>query len=174
MFSTQFLKPNVVHSSSLKTGTHFTQSGLFIKMYGMYSTGYTIVLLKVWLGRILHVTYPVFASVCRSVSPLSPLPDSSWDSWVVCAELEVDSSRVAEAGLLVSMGDPSSCDTPTIAGSEVSTMSGLREAGEGKVRKVGNQLLKQNSLGNYTSCNRIKQHWHCRCVLTVGQSVWRV
>ena len=26
------------------------------------------------------------------------------------------------------MGDPSSCDTPTAAGSEFSTMSGLREA----------------------------------------------
>lgn len=35
---------------------------------------------------------------------------------------------MAEAGLLVSMGEPSSCDTPTTAGSEVSTMSGLNEA----------------------------------------------
>lgn len=35
---------------------------------------------------------------------------------------------MADAGLLVSMGDPSSCDTPTTAGSEVSTMSGLKEA----------------------------------------------
>lgn len=41
---------------------------------------------------------------------------------------------MAEAGLLVSMGDPSSCDTPTTAGSEVSTMSGLSEA-EGKEKK---------------------------------------
>lgn len=35
---------------------------------------------------------------------------------------------MAEAGLLVSIGDPSSCDTPAAAGSEFSTMSGLREA----------------------------------------------
>lgn len=39
---------------------------------------------------------------------------------------------MAEAGLLVSMGDPSSSDKPTAAGSAVSTMSGLREAGAGK------------------------------------------
>jgi len=35
---------------------------------------------------------------------------------------------VVEAGLLVSMGDPSSWDTPAATGSELSTISGLREA----------------------------------------------
>lgn len=44
------------------------------------------------------------------------------------AGLGAASSWVAEAGLLVSIGDPSSCDTPAAAGSEFSTMSGLREA----------------------------------------------
>lgn len=44
---------------------------------------------------------------------------------------------MAEAGLLVSMGDPSSCDTPTTAGSEVSTMSGLREAEKKKTVRGG-------------------------------------
>lgn len=46
-----------------------------------------------------------------------------------CAELGVGSSCVAEAGLLVSIGDPSSCDT-TGTGSELSAISGLREAEE--------------------------------------------
>lgn len=72
--------------------------------------------------------HPVSASVCLSVRPLSTLPDSSWDMWLGCAEVGTGSSCVAEAGLLVSIGDPSNCDTPTGTGSEISAISGLREA----------------------------------------------
>lgn len=77
---------------------------------------------------IFKATHPVSAPVCLSVNPLSPLPESSWDRWAVWAGAGAASSCVADAGLLVSMGEPSNCDTLTAAGSDVSTMSGLREA----------------------------------------------
>lgn len=70
-------------------------------------------------------------SVCLSVSPLSALPappTSSCERWAVWVGLGAASSCVVEAGLLVSMGDPSSWDTPAATGSELSTISGLREA----------------------------------------------
>lgn len=132
-----------LHALAVKEKRHFTQSltvyknvWLFGKRYRVHNTA---VFAFIWWGMILQATNPVSALVCRSVSPLSPLPDSSWDSWAPWAGLGADSSWVAEAGLLVSMGDPSSCDTLTTAGSEVSTMSGLREAeGENSEVRLGN------------------------------------
>ena len=82
-------------------------------------------------SEVKHEANPVSASVCLSVSPLSALPalpDSSWERWTIWAGLGTASSCVVEAGLLVSMGEPSSCDTPAATGSEGSAISGLREA----------------------------------------------
>ena len=84
-----------------------------------------------------HGANPVSASVCLSVSPLSALPalpDSSWERWAVWAGLGAASSSVVEAGLLVSIGDPSSCDTPTATGSAI---SGLREAERNNAPTMG-------------------------------------
>lgn len=87
--------------------------------------------------------HPVSASVCLSVNPLSPLPESSWESCVVCWGTGAASSWVADAGLLVSIGEPSSCDTPTTAGSAVSTRSGLREARKIRTKIILLNVLKQ-------------------------------
>ena len=55
---------------------------------------------------------------------------------------------MVEAGLLVSMGDPSSCDTPATAGSEVSAISGLREAERNNNTGINGLILMVNLISN--------------------------
>ncbi len=70
--------------------------------------------------------------------------------WLGGAELAAGSSCVPEAGLLVSMGEPSSWDTPTGTGSKLSAISGLREAEKAEKQQ---QQLKFTIGKQFNICN---------------------